>query len=97
MIQEILQYLLWAVGAVFVVLSFGLLWTYPRLKHNGVLALSFIYATSGLVALQQNSWLPIAIGFGLAWYFRMRGLDPAYRSGTNKRERAAPVPSDGEK
>ena len=97
MVQEILQYLLWAVGAVFVVLSFGLLWSYPRLKHNGVLALSFVYATSGLVALHQNSWLPIVIGFGLAWYFRLRGLDPAYRGGSKKQGSAAQAPSDARK
>jgi hypothetical protein len=44
--------------------------------------------------LQQNSWMPIVIGFGLAWYFRLRGLDPAYRGGSKKQGSAAQPPSD---
>jgi hypothetical protein len=68
--------LLHILDALFVLLSFLMLFIYRRTRHRGLLIMSMFYGMGGMLSGYLNSWWPLAAGFVLAWLVRLMGLDP---------------------
>ena len=74
-----MQYLIYAVSVVSIVLGLGGVRTYQDSKHIGLLLGSLIYIASGVLAISLVHWWPLLLGFVAAWGLRLLGLDPTYQ------------------
>jgi len=69
-------YVLYALSAIFILLSFFMLAAYSRTRHKGLLIMSICYGAGGLASGYLLSWWPLMAGFAAAWVVRVLGLDP---------------------
>ena len=60
----------------FLALALGLLFTYYRQRHIGLLLMAIAYGASAGAALAFMEWWPLIAGFVIAWLLRFAGLDP---------------------
>ncbi|OGA55659.1 MAG: hypothetical protein A3F74_24530 [Betaproteobacteria bacterium RIFCSPLOWO2_12_FULL_62_58] len=63
-------------SGLFILLSLALLFAYYRTRQPGLVLMSSVYGTTGILALMFTHWWPLAAGFVLAWVLRLLGLDP---------------------
>ena len=62
-------------SGLFILLSLALLFAYYRTRQPGLVLMSSVYGTTGILALMFMHWWPLAVGFVLAWVLRLLGLD----------------------
>ncbi len=62
----------------FVFLFFGLVFSYAKSKHIGILLAALTFGAAALTSNLLDSWCPLGIGFGIAWAIRLTGLDPSW-------------------
>ncbi len=63
-------------SASFLFMTTGLLLTWHRTRHAGVLLLAFTYCAAAVAAIVLTHWWPLVVGFGLVWVWKLLGLDP---------------------
>jgi hypothetical protein len=76
---SIMQYVIYALACISIVLALGSLQYYKDTKHIGVLLASTISIVSAVLAIWLVHWWPLLVGFGAHWGLRLLGLDPHYR------------------
>ena len=74
-----MQFLVYALAVISIVLGLGGLRTYQDTKHIGILLGSLIYIASGVLAISLAQWWPLLLGFAATWGLRLLGLDPTYQ------------------
>jgi hypothetical protein len=74
-----MQVLLYVVAAVFGFFSLGLISSFFRSKHLGLLLAAVIFGAAAVAAISLHSWWPLLAGFALAWVLRLTGADPGWR------------------
>jgi hypothetical protein len=74
-----MQYLVYGLAIVSIVLAVGGLSAYAQSKHRGLLLSSLISIACALAAIVMISWWPLVIGFAANWGLRLLGLDPGAR------------------
>lgn len=68
---------IYVISGLFILLALALLFAFHRTRHPGLALMSSTYGSAAVLALMLMHWWPLAAGFGLAWVFRLLGLDPA--------------------
>lgn len=63
-------------SGLFILLSLALSFAYYRTRQPGLVLMSSVYGTTGILALMSMHWWPLVAGFVLAWVLRLLGLDP---------------------
>jgi len=71
-----LIYVTYAVAAVYIVLSFTMLYVFYRSSHFGMFVMGLTYGCSGLLAILLGHWWPLVSGYVLVWILKWLGLDP---------------------
>jgi len=67
---------IYIVSGLFIALAVTIMFGYRRTQHAGLMLMSIIYGASGMVALWNMQWWPLAAGFALVWIMRMLGMEP---------------------
>lgn len=86
-----LIYVTYAVAAVYIVLSFTMLYVFYRSSHFGMFVMGLTYGSSGLLAILLGHWWPLVAGYVLVWILKWLGLDP----GSEARDEGGGMSDDG--
>lgn len=73
-----MQYLLYAVQIIFYILTVGLIINFLYSRKIRALVMATVYGSTAVLSFYMLSWLPLAVGFVLAWILRFLGLEPLY-------------------
>lgn len=77
-----MEYVVYIVSGIFILLALALVFAYYRMRHAGLLLMSSTYASAAVLAFMLMHWWPLAAGFALAWVLRLMGMDPRPDSGS---------------
>ncbi|HEV7799987.1 MAG TPA: hypothetical protein VGP15_02820 [Burkholderiales bacterium] len=67
---------LYVFAGLFMLLAVGMVFTYTRKRHHGLLLMAAAYGGSAGAALALMEAWPLLAGLAVAWLVRMAGLDP---------------------
>lgn len=70
-------WLIYVFSILFASVAAGMVFAFWRRKHYGFLLLAATYFTAALSSLVLLEFWPLIVGLGLAWVFRMMGVEPA--------------------
>ena len=79
--MDYLIYVIYAFAAVFIVVSFTMLYVFYRSSHFGMFVMGLTYGCSGLLAILLGHWWPLVAGYALVWILKLLGLDPGDERG----------------
>lgn len=71
-----MNFVVYIISGLFILLALALLFTFYRSRHAGTLLMAVTYGVSAALALMLMHWWPLALGFASAWALRLMGLDP---------------------
>jgi hypothetical protein len=71
-----MELIVYIFSASFLFMTAGLLLTWHRAHHAGLLLLALTYCASAVAAIVLTHWWPLVVGFGLVWVWKLLGLDP---------------------
>jgi len=71
-----LVYVLFFVQLIFYLLTVGLIVNFIYYRKIGALYLAAVYGSTAALSFYLMDWVPLAVGFGLAWLLRLLGFDP---------------------
>jgi hypothetical protein len=63
-------------ATLFILLALGLVFTYARKRHPGLLLMATAYGAAAGAAIALVEGWPLLAGFAVAWAVRLVGLDP---------------------
>ncbi|CEO38674.1 hypothetical protein PPBDW_I20690 [Photobacterium kishitanii] len=75
-----MNYIIYALAGISILLSLGGFQAYRDSKHIGLLLSSLVSIGFSLTAIVLVQWWPLAAGFLVNWILRLMGLDPSCRS-----------------
>jgi uncharacterized membrane protein len=79
-----MQYVVYAIAGLYIVLAVALFFAYLRTRHSGSLMMGLTYASTAGSALLLMHWGPLLIGFIIVWVLRLMGLDPSTANGRDR-------------
>lgn len=74
-----MELIIYIFSASFLFMAAGLLLTWHRIRHAGILLLALTYCASAVAAIVLVQWWPLLLGFALVWAWKLLGLDPGHR------------------
>ena len=63
-------------AGLFLLLALGLIFTYYRTRHPGLVLMASCYGTASVLSVLMMQWWPLVAGLVLAWLMRAMGMDP---------------------
>lgn len=69
-------WLIYLFAILFASMAAALVFAFWRNKHYGFLLLAGTYFAAALAALVLLEFWPLIVGFGMAWVFKMMGVEP---------------------
>lgn len=69
-------WLIYVFSILFASMAAALVFAFWRNKHYGFLLLAATYFAAALGALVLLEFWPLIVGFGMAWVFKMMGVEP---------------------
>lgn len=69
-------WLIYCFAILFASMAAALVFAFGRNKHYGFLLLAGTYFAAALGALVLLEFWPLIVGFGMAWGFKMMGVEP---------------------
>lgn len=74
-----MDYVIYALAIVSIVLAIGGLYSFKLTGHIGMLLSSVVSITFSILAIILVTWWPLVAGFAVNWGLRILGLDPGAR------------------
>lgn len=74
---ELMSWVVYCFGALFIFMGFALFFAFSRNKHHGLLLLGITYVTAAAAAIALTQWWPLVAGLAIAWVMRAMGMEPA--------------------
>lgn len=74
-----MDYVIYALATVSIVLAIGGLYSFKLTGHIGLLLSSVVSIGFSILAIILVAWWPLITGFAINWGLRLLGLDPGAR------------------